>query len=193
MSANLENSAVAIGLEKVSFFILIPKKSNAKECSNYHTIALICSKSFKLGFSSIWIRNFPMYKLHLDKLEEPEIKLPTFTGSQRKQENSKNASISASLTMLKPLTVWITTNWKIFKEMVIPDHLTCLLRNLYAEQEARVRTLHGTTDWFKIGKAVHQGCVYCHPASLTYVQGTWCKMPGWMITSCNQDWGEKYQ
>ena len=61
--------------------------------------------------------------------------------------------------MPKPLTVWITTNWKIPKEMGIPDHLTCLLRNLYAGQEATVRTGHGTTDWFQIGKEVHQGCI----------------------------------
>ena len=65
---------------------------------------------------------------------------------------------SASLTTLKPLTMWITTNWKILQEMGIPDHLTCLLRNLYAGREVTVRTLHGTTDWFKIGKGVHQGC-----------------------------------
>ena len=61
--------------------------------------------------------------------------------------------------MTKPLTVWITTNWKILQEMGIPDHLTCLLRNLYAGQEVRVRTRHGTMDWFKIGKGVHQGCI----------------------------------
>ena len=61
--------------------------------------------------------------------------------------------------MLKPLTVWITTNWKILKEMGIPDHIICLLRNLYADQEATVRTRHGTTDWFQIGKGVHQGCI----------------------------------
>ena len=61
--------------------------------------------------------------------------------------------------MPKPLTVWITRNWKILKEMGIPDHLTCLLRNLYADQEATVRTGHGTTDWFPIGKGVHQGCI----------------------------------
>ena len=61
--------------------------------------------------------------------------------------------------MLKPLTVWITTNWKILKQMGIPDHITCLLRNLYAGQEATVITRHGTTDWFKIGKGVHQSCV----------------------------------
>ena len=63
------------------------------------------------------------------------------------------------LTMPKPLTVWITTNWKIFKEMGIPDHLTCLLRNLKAGQEAAVRTGHEITDWFQIGKGVHQGCI----------------------------------
>ena len=68
-------------------------------------------------------------------------------------------STSALLTMANPLTVWITTNWKILKEMRIPDHLTCLLKNLYAGQEATVRTGHGTTDWFQIGKGVHQGCM----------------------------------
>ena len=62
------------------------------------------------------------------------------------------------MIILKPLTVWITTNWKILKEMAIPDYLTCLLRNLYAGQEATVRTGHGTTDWFQIGKRVHQSC-----------------------------------
>ena len=61
--------------------------------------------------------------------------------------------------MPKALTAWITINWKILKEMGIPDHLTCLLRNLYAGQEATVRTAHGTTDWFQIGKGVHQDCI----------------------------------
>ena len=69
-----------------------------------------------------------------------------------KQESSRKTSISALLTMPKPLTIWITINWKILREMGIPDHLTCLLRNLYAGQEATVRTGHGTTDWFQIGK-----------------------------------------
>ena len=68
-------------------------------------------------------------------------------------------STSALLTMSKPLTMWITTNWKIRKEMGIPDHLTCFLRNLYAGQEATVRIGHGTTDWFQIGKGVSQGCI----------------------------------
>ena len=100
-----------------------------------------------------------MFKLVLEKAEEPEIKLPTSVGSWKKQESSRKTSTSALLTMPKPLTVWITTNWKILKEMGIPDHLTYLLRNLYAGQEATVRTRHGTTDWFQIGKGVCQGCI----------------------------------
>ena len=100
-----------------------------------------------------------MFKLDLEKAEEPEIKLPTSFGSQRKQGNSRKTSISASLTTLKPLTAWITTNWQILKEMGIPNHLTCLLRNLNAGQEVTIRTLHGTMDWFKIGKGICQGCI----------------------------------
>ena len=100
-----------------------------------------------------------MFKLVLEKAEEPEIKLPTSIGSSKNQESSRKTSISALLTMPKPLTVWTTTNWKILKEMGIPDHVTCLLRNLYAGQEATVRTGHGTTDWFQTGKGVRQGCI----------------------------------
>ena len=85
--------------------------------------------------------------------------MPTSAGSSKKQESSRKASTSALLTMPQSLTVWITINWKIFQDMGIPDHLTCLLRNLYAVQEARVRTGHGTTDWFQIGKGVRQGCI----------------------------------
>ena len=103
--------------------------------------------------------NLQMFKLVLEKAEEPEIKLPTSTGSSKKQESSRKTPISALLTMPKPLTVWITRNWKILKEIGIPDHLTCLLRNLYAGQEATVRTGHGTTDWFQIGKGVRHGCI----------------------------------
>ena len=87
-----------------------------------------------------------MFKLVLEKAEEPEIQLPTSAGSLKKQESSRKTSISALLTMSKPLTVWITINGKILKEMGIPDHLTCLLRNLYAGQEAPVGTGHGATD-----------------------------------------------
>ena len=77
----------------------------------------------------------------------------------KKAREFQKKSTSASLTMLKPLSVWITTNWKILKEMGIPDHLTCLLRSLYAGQEATVRTKDRTMDWFKTEKGVHQGCV----------------------------------
>ena len=101
--------------------------------------------------------NFHMFKLVLEKAEEPEIKLPTSAGSSKKQESSRKTSISALLTVPKPLTVWTTRNWKILKEMGISDHLTCLLRNLYADQEAAVRIRHGTTDWFQIGKGVVKG------------------------------------
>ena len=96
-----------------------------------------------------------MFKLVLEKAEEPEIKLLTSAESLKKQESSRNTSISALLTMPKPLTVWITNElWKVLKQLGIPDHLACLLRNLYAGQKATVRTGHGTTDWFQIGKGV---------------------------------------
>ena len=101
-----------------------------------------------------------MFKLILEKTEEPEIKLPTSAGSWKKQESSRKTSISALLTMPKPLNcVDHNKLWKILKEMGIPDHLTCLLRNLYAGQKATVRTGHGTKDCFQIGKGVHQGCI----------------------------------
>ena len=100
-----------------------------------------------------------MFKLVLEKAEEPEIKFPTSAGSLQKQESSRKTSTSASLTMPKPLTVDHNKLWKILKVMAIPDHLTCLLRNLYAGQEATVRMGHGTTDWFQIGKGVCQGCI----------------------------------
>ena len=102
--------------------------------------------------------NFEMFKLVLEKAEEPEIKLPTSAGSLKKQESSRKTSISALLTMPKPFDcVDHNKLWKILKEIGIPDPLTCLLRNLYAGQEATVRTGHGTTDWFQIGKGVRQG------------------------------------
>ena len=147
----------------------------------------------------------PDVQAGLEKAEEPEIKLPTSSGSWKKQESFRKTSISALLPMPKPLTVFHIVKgfgvvnkarefqkniyfcfidyakafdcvdhnklWKILKEMGIPDHLTCLLRNLYAGQEATVRTAHGTTDWFQIGKGIRQA-VYCHPAYLTYMQST---------------------
>ena len=123
--------------------------------SNYQN----CSKFSKPVFSYTWTENFKMFKLALEKAEEPEIKLPISAGSLKKQEGSRKTSISALLPMPKPSTVWIRINCGKFWEMGIPDHLTCLLRYLYAGQEATVRTGHGTTDWFQVGKGVHQGCI----------------------------------
>ena len=101
-----------------------------------------------------------MFKLVLEKAEEPEIKLPKSAGSWKKQESSRKTSISALLTMPKAIDcVDHNKLWKILKELGIPDHLICLLRNVYAGQEATVRTGLGTTEWFQIGKGVHQGCI----------------------------------
>ena len=110
-------------------------------------------------FNSTWTMNLQMFKLILGKTKKPEIKLPTSAGSWKKQESFRKTSISAWLTMPKPLTVCHNKLWKILKEMGIPDHLTCLLRNLYVGQEATVRTGHGTTDWFQIGQGVRPGCL----------------------------------
>ena len=96
-----------------------------------------------------------MFKLDLGKAEEPEIKLPTSAGSWKKQESSRKTSTSALLTMPKPLIEWITTKCGKLYQITF----TSLLRNLYAGQEATVRTGYGTTDWFQIGKGVHQGCI----------------------------------
>ena len=101
-----------------------------------------------------------MYKLDLEKAEEPEIKLPTTAGSSiGKSKRVPEKHYFCFTDYAKALTVWITMNWKILKEMGIPDHLTCLLRNLYVGQEATVRTRHATMDWFKIGKGVRQGYI----------------------------------
>ena len=109
------------------------------------------------GFSNTWTVNFQMFKLVLEKAEEPEIKLPTSAGSSR--EFQKNIHF-CFIGYAKAFDCMDHNKlWKILQEMGIPDHLTCLLRNLYAGQEATVRTGHGATDWFQIGKEVHQGCI----------------------------------
>src|SRR5574341_1507518 len=103
--------------------------------------------------------NFLMFKLVLEKAEEPEIKLPTSAGSSKKKEFQKNIYF-CFIDYAKAFDyVDHKKLWKILKELGIPDHLTCLLINLYAGQEATVRTGHGTTDWFQIGKGVCQGCI----------------------------------
>ena len=103
--------------------------------------------------------NFQMFKLVLEKAEEPEIKLPTSTGSSKKQEFQKNISF-CFIDYAKAFdSVYHNKLWKMLREMGIPDHLTCLLRNLHAGQEATVRTGYGIIDWFQIGKGVCQGCI----------------------------------
>ena len=123
----------------------------------------------------MWIVNLQIFKLDLENAEELEMKFPTSTGSLKKQESSEKTFTSALLTMLKPLTVWLTTN----KEMEIPDCLTCLLRNLYASQEATVRTGYGTTDRFQIGKGVRQGCILS-PCLFSLYAEYIMQMQGWM-------------
>ena len=113
-----------------------------------------------------------MYKLGLEKAEKPEIKLPTFVESQRKQGNFIKISTSASLSMLKPLTQWIKTNCGQFlKRWEYQTTLPSSCKNVYAGQVATVRTLNRTTDWIKIWKGVHKP-EYCHPVYLTYIQSS---------------------
>ena len=162
MPANLENSTVATGLEKVSF-IPIPKKGNDKECSNYHTISFI-SHASKVMLKILQARLQQYVNCELPDVQAGFRKgrgtrYETSAGSWKKQESSRKTSTSALLTMPQPLTVWITINCGKFLEVALPYHLTCILRNLYAGEEATVRTGHVTTDWFQIGKGVCQGCI----------------------------------
>ena len=147
-----------------------------------HTLAKQCSKFSKPDFNSTWTVNFQMSKLVLEKAEEPEIKLPTW----KKQESSRKTSISAFLTMPKHDCVDHNKLWKILKEMGIPDHLTCLLRNLYAGQEATVRTGHGITDWFQIGEGVRQGYILS-PCLFNFYAEYIIRNAGLESTSWNQD------
>ena len=121
-----------------------------------------------------------MFKLDLEKAEEPEIKLPTSIGSSKKQEFQENIYFCFIYYTKAFDCIDHNKLWGILKEIGITDHLTCLLRNLYAGQEATVRTGHGTAYWFKTRKGVCQRCVYCHTAYLAYMQSTSCKGPGWM-------------
>ena len=185
MPANLENSAVATGLEKVSF-ILIPKKGNAKECSNYHTIALI-SHTSKVMLKILQARLQQYVNQELLDVEA-EFRKGRGTRDQianihwiiEKHENSRKTSTSASLTTLKPFTVWITTNCgKFLKrweyQTTLPDSWeTCIqVKKQQLELEMEQQTVS------QLGKEYFKA-VYCHPAYLTHVQSTSCKMPGWM-------------
>ena len=125
---------------------------------------------------------FQMFKLVLEKADEPEIKLPASAGSSKKQESSRY-QINIYFCFIDYAKAFDCVDhnklWKILKEMGIPDHLTYLLRNLYAGQEAPVRTGHGTTDWFQIGRGIIKA-IYCHPAYLTYMQCISLETLGWM-------------
>ena len=137
-------------------------------------LAKQCSKFSKLCFNSMWTKNLQKLKLDLEKEEDPEVKLPTSTESQKKQENSRKTSTSA-LTTLNPLTVWITTNCGKFLKRWEYQTTWPASWNLYAGQEATVRIRHGM-GWFQIGKGVPQVCIVsCHPAYLTYLQSTSCQ------------------
>ena len=130
---------------------------------------------------SMWTENFQMYKkLDLEKAEEPETKLPTSVGSQKKQENSRKASTSASLTMLNALTMWITTKWGKFLKR--REYHTTLSASWETCMQVKKRQLEPDMEQWtgsKLGKE-HVMVVYCHPAYLTYTQSTSYKMPGWM-------------
>ena len=187
MPANLEKSTVATGLEKISFHSNPKEGQCQRTCKLLHnsTLARSCSKSSKPGFNSTWTM---MFKTDLEKAEEPEIKLPTSAGSSKsKRVPEKHLLLLYWLCQ----SLWQCHNklWKILQEMWIPDHLICLLRNLYVGQEATVRTGHGTTDYFQIGKEVHQGCILSPCLFNLYAEK--CQA-GWSI-SWNQDCQEKYQ
>ena len=137
--------------------------------------------------------NFQMLKLDLEKAEEPEIKLPTSVGSWKKQEFQKNIYF-CFIDYAKAFDcVDHNKLWKILKEKGIPYHLTCLLRNLYAGQEATVRTGHGTTDWFQIGKRVRQGCILSPCLFNFYAEYIMRKHWAGRSTSWNQDCWETSQ
>ena len=170
-------------------FISILKKGNAKECSNYHTIALISHaikvmlKILHLGINSMWTENFQMFNLDLEKAEPPEIKLPKSVDSLKKQESSRKTSTSASLTMLKPLTVWITTNCaKFFKRW---EYQTTLPASWEICMQIKKQQIEPDTEQWtgsKLGKECIK-TVYCHLTYLTSMQFTSCEMTGWM--NCN--------
>ena len=136
-------------------------------------------KSYMLGFSVMWTKNFQMSKLCLKKTEEPESKLSTFSGSQRKQENSRKNIYLYFIDYNKAFDCGDHNKlWKALEQMGIPDHLTCFLRNLYVGQEASFRNLYGKTD-SRLKKEYNRD-VCCHSAWLTYTLSTLWEMPGWM-------------
>ena len=141
----------------------------------------------------MWTENFQIYKLDLEKAEEPEIKLPISTGlwsTGKAREFQKNICFIAYTKAFD--CVYDSKLWKILKMFFKPDHFTLLLKSLYAGQEATVRTRHGTMDRLKNEKGERQGA-YCHPAYLIYMKSASWEIPGWMKHSWNWDCQEKYQ
>ena len=165
MPANLENSAVATGLKR-SVFISIPRKGNVKECSNYCTIALI-SHASKVMLKILQARlqqyvnhELPDVQAGFRKRRETRDQIANICWiTEKARQFQKNMYFC--FTEYAKAFDFVDHNklWNILREMGIPDHLTCILRNLCAGQEATVRTGHGTTDWFQIGKRVLQGCI----------------------------------
>ena len=154
----------------------MPKKGNAKECSNYHANALIshvvrlCSKILQVRLQQYVNWELPIYKLGLEKAEEPEIKLPTFFRSQRKQGNSRKTS--TSLTMLKPLTVWITMNCgKFFKRWEYQTTLSVSWETFMQDKKQQLEPDMEQLTGFWLGKE-YDKAVYCHPTHLTSMQST---------------------
>ena len=182
MPANLENSAVATGLEKVSFH------SNPKEgqCQrmlklphNYTNITHQQSNA-QTSSSQASIVHVQMFKLDLEKADKPEIKLPTSTGSQKKQESSRKTSTSASLSTPKPLTVWITTNGgKFFKRWEYQTTLPASCKTCMQVKKQQLKLDVEQRTGSKLGKEYIKA-VYCHPACLTSMQSTSCEMLDWM-------------
>ena len=141
----------------------------------------------------MWTENFQMFKLDLEKTEEPEIKLPTSIGSQEKQENSRKTSTSASLTILKPLTVWITTNCgKFLKRWEYQATLPASWETCMQAKKQQLELVMEKWTGSKLGKEYIKA-VYCHPAYLTYMQSTSCKMPTGWVTGWSQDCRKKCQ
>ena len=198
MPANLENSAVAMGLEKVSFHSN-PKKCNAKECSNYHTI------TFMSHASKVMLKILQAWHQQYMNQELPDVQDGFWRGSRtsdqianicctmKNQRSSRKSSASASLTTLKPLTVYIKTNcgkflkrWKY--QTTLPASWETCMKVKKQQLELDMERWTGTT----LGKEYNKD-VYCHPAYLTYMQRISCEMPDWMKHSWNQDCWEKCQ
>ena len=183
---------------KRSVFIPIPKiipKSvqTTEQLQSFHMIVRLRSKCFKLGLSSTWTENFWMYKVDLEKAEEPGIKLSTFIGSKRKQGSSRKTSTSASLTMLNCLTVWITTNCgKFFKRWEYQTTLPVSWKTCMQVKKQQLEHYMAQLTDSEFGKE-YVKAVYCHPTCLNSMQSTLWEMPGWINHSWNQDCCEKYE